>query len=406
MTLKSTGSKFQICVSDRLVLYLTITYGSHVLSGARTPSNTTAPIVKSRVSPRTIAPYVDPFDAGPRSVQDQDSEEDEASEEERNAVEFEVSRFQEEPIEDKQSEPDHERELEREHAQRQDQLRELERERERESLRELERDREREAVADISHSTNHAPGMAHARRRSEYLCRIKSNRARESRLMSIHSDIYPGADIEDCWLDPGHEEEDFAHLFRLIDSFLLQPKPVPNRLEHYYLDQGIWARIHGELMDIFRVRRALERDADVPLPPPWPGKFRTDGEDGSGEYRFAYLEDLAILYRHLVETWLAVAWEEKPLSMEQQIEKLPDKYRIKWKKHYADRSTVSDELRETFGNDYKARVEEDAIARLTAAERPLLPEGRIDPQITYQEVEPRAGETESRLPSIVGSRSS
>ncbi|KAG8894716.1 hypothetical protein FRC01_012800 [Tulasnella sp. 417] len=298
-----------------------------ILSGARTPSRTTAPN-EPRISPRTIAPRADPFDIDPRSVQEQDSEQEEASEEERNAVEFEVSRFQEEPNEDELSEPERQRqrELEQEHEQRQERVRELERERERESVRELERDREREAEADISRSTNRVPGMVYAKCRSEYLRKIKLDRTQERRLFSVHADIYPGTDVEDLWLDPSREEEDFKHLFRLIDTFLLQTKPALNRIKRYYLDQKDWAKIHGELMEIYRSRRFYEPEADVPLPPPWPGKFRTNGEDGNGGYDFARLEDLAILYRHRVETWLAIAWEEKPLTKERRIEKLPDEY--------------------------------------------------------------------------------
>ncbi|KAG8904080.1 hypothetical protein FRC01_008877, partial [Tulasnella sp. 417] len=115
---------------------------------------------------------------------------------------------------------------------------------------------------------------------------------------------------------------------------------------------------------------------------------------------------------HRVETWLAIAWEEKPLTKERRIEKLPNEYRIKWKKHYANHSTITDELRETFGNDYKARMEEGAIARLTAAapERPLLPEDqlqdRMGPQYADQGTELCVQKPESQLPSIVGSRSS
>ncbi|KIO22429.1 hypothetical protein M407DRAFT_28010 [Tulasnella calospora MUT 4182] len=194
---------------------------------------------------------------------------------------------------------------------------------------------------------------------------------------------------------PKHETRDLDHVFELLDKFLTL-KPVPGRVERYHLDAKEWARIHKELTDIYLSRKHLEPSASIPLPPPWPGRFRTNGEDDVGEYDYIQVEELCILYRHLVETWLAQVWEQTPLTKERRIEKLPDKYRLKWKKLFADKSTVADEFKEIFGSEYEDRVEEDTIARLTVTnpERPFMSEKQLDERLDYRdsesELDPRA----------------
>ncbi|KAG9045110.1 hypothetical protein FS837_007012 [Tulasnella sp. UAMH 9824] len=262
-------------------------------------------------TPPVPQPYVDPYESAPQDDLEEEDEEAE-SEDECDAVEQEVSRFQGGSNTSKQtaSEP---------------------------------RD-EREGVLDASRSSLPTFGIAYAKKRSHYLENVRLDRTRERRLYSIHNDIYPGADVENCWLDPVNEVTDFVHLFKLLDRFI-DAKPVPDRPDHYHADRCHWANIQKELTEIYRSRKGFEPEADIPLPPAWPGNFRTEANDGKGEYAFSHLEELFILYRHLVETWLAQAWEEKPLTKEQRISKLPDEHRICWKKLLNDRSTVAEEFR-------------------------------------------------------------
>ncbi|KIO15434.1 hypothetical protein M407DRAFT_34992 [Tulasnella calospora MUT 4182] len=247
---------------------------------------------------------------------------------------------------------------------------------------------EGELALNVSKSTNLIPAMVYTKRRSDYLLNPRIDHTRERRLHILHNEMYPGIDVDDYWLDPEHEKQDFKHLVGLLDEFLTAI-PVHGKVERFHVDPKLWMRIHRELTDCYLTRRHLEPSASLPLPPPWPGRFRTNGEDDVGEYDYIQIEELCILYRHLVETWLAQVWEQMPLTKEQRVAKLPDKYHLKWKKLLADKSTVADELKQTFGNDYEDQMEEDTIARLTVIdqERPLLSERQLKERLDYQESE-------------------
>ncbi|KAG9027013.1 hypothetical protein FS837_004404 [Tulasnella sp. UAMH 9824] len=256
----------------------------------------------------------------------------------------------------------------------------------------------------------YAPKMVSAQRRSVILRGVRADKTRERKLQKIHNDLFPGKEIEDCWLDPTYEEGELSHLFELLDQFI-RAKAVPGRTDYYYADRHEWSKLHFELSQIYNSRRRYEPGWLIHPPPVWPGQFRTD-EPGTGEYTFTEIEERFILYRHLVETWLAKAWHIVPLEKDQRIAQLPETYQRTWKDFMKDRSGIADEYQEILGEDYERQIEEDTIARLTAElpQRPRRPppnlDQRLDQESTDSEKEVRNTLREAPFRSGSSSRTS
>ncbi|KAG9035796.1 hypothetical protein FS837_001816 [Tulasnella sp. UAMH 9824] len=253
----------------------------------------------------------------------------------------------------------------------------------------------------------YAPKMVSAQRRSVILRGVRADKMRERKLQKIHKELFPGKEIEDCWLDPTYEEGELSHTFELLDQFI-RARAVPGRTDYYYADRHEWSKLHFELSQIYNSRRRYEPGSLIHPPPVWPGQFGTD-ESGFGEYTFVEIEELFILYRHLVETWLAKAWHIVPLDKDQRIALLPETYQRTWKDFLKDRSSMVDEYQEILGEDYERQVEEDTIARLTAdlPQRPRRPppdlNRRLDQESTDSEREVR--DTLREVPTHSGNSS-